>query len=93
MVKLYILGPPKLLTDDERLEHSFLSGPKRLALLSYLLLARPQGFKRRDSLLPLFWPEKDQKSARNALSNILYHMRQALGKEIIINRGKEEVKL
>ncbi len=93
MVKLYILGPPKLLTDDGRLEHSFLSGPKRLALLSYLLLARPQGFKRRDSLLPLFWPEKDQKSARNALSNILYHMRQALGKEIIINRGKEEVKL
>lgn len=93
MVKLYILGPPKLLTDDGRLEHSFLSGPKRLALLSYLLLARPQGFKRRDSLLPLFWPQSDQKSARNALSNILYHMRSALGKEIIINRGKEEIKL
>jgi TolB-like protein/Flp pilus assembly protein TadD len=93
MVKLYILGPPKLLTDDGRLEHSFLTGPKRLALLSYLLLARPKGFKRRDSLLPLFWTRKDQKSARNALSNILYHMRQALGKEVIINRGKEEIKL
>jgi TolB-like protein/Flp pilus assembly protein TadD len=93
MVKLYILGPPKLLTDDGKLEHSFLSGPKRLALLTYLLLARPQGFKRRDSLLPLFWPQSDQKSARNALSNLLYHMRKSLGKEIIINRGKEEVKL
>lgn len=93
MTRLYLLGPAEIRNEKGELEHSFLAGPKRLALLSYLLLSTPQGFHRRDSLLPLFWPEQDQRSARNALSNMLYHIRKTLGKEAIENRGAEEVKL
>ncbi|EMR01972.1 AfsR/SARP family transcriptional regulator [Cesiribacter andamanensis] len=89
--ELYILGPAEIRTTDGTLVHSFLAGPKRLALLVYLLLKRPYGFHRRDSLLPLFWPEGGQKSARNALSNMLYHIRRTLGPAAILNRGSEEV--
>lgn len=93
MTRVYLLGPAEIRNEKEELEHSFLAGPKRLALLSFLLLNSHQGFHRRDSLLPLFWPEQDQKSARNSLSNMLYHIRKALGKEAIENRGAEEVKI
>lgn len=91
MTQLYILGPAEIRNTKGELEHSFLAGPKRLALLTYLLLSRPRGFHRRDSLLPLFWPDQDQKSARNSLSNMLYHIRKTLGKEAIKNRGAEEI--
>ena len=91
MIELKILGPAEIRNSNGELEHSFLAGPKRLALLTYLLLDRPRGFHRRDSLLPLFWPEQDQKSARNALSNMLYHIRKTLGKEALKNRGAEEI--
>lgn len=93
MTRLYLLGPAEIRNEKGELEHSFLAGPKRLALLTYLLLSTPQGFHRRDSLLPLFWPEQDQKSARNSLSNMLYHIRKTLGREAIENRGAEEVKI
>lgn len=91
MTQLYVLGPAEIRNSKGELEHSFLAGPKRLALLSYLLLSRPRGFHRRDSLLPLFWPYQDQKSARNSLSNMLYHIRKTLGREAIENRGSEEI--
>lgn len=93
MTKLYLLGPAEIRNGKGELEHSFLSGPKRLALLAYLLLNNPGGFHRRDSLLPVFWPYQGQKSARNALSNMLYHIRKTLGKEAVENRGSEEIRL
>ncbi len=93
MAELYILGPAEIRNTEGALEQSFLAGPKRLALLIYLLLHRPHGFHRRDNLLPLFWPEHGQKSARNALSNMLYHIRRTLGNDAIINRGSEEVSI
>ena len=91
MADLKILGPVELRRADGRLEHSFLAGPKRLTLLAYLTLARPRGYRRRDQILPLLWPQKGQKSARNSLSNLLYHIRNTLGKEIILARGTEEI--
>lgn len=91
MTEFNILGPAELRNINGELEHSFLAGPKRLALLSFLLLKRPYGFHRRDSLLPLFWPDQDQKGARNALSNMLYHIRKTIGKDAIKNRGSEEI--
>ncbi|NBC03125.1 MAG: hypothetical protein GVY20_05395 [Bacteroidetes bacterium] len=94
MNELSILGSTKLRTEDGSLDHSFLAGPKRLALLAYLILTKPHhGFHRRDKLITLFWPEKGQKSARNALSNMLYHIRSTLGKEIIESRGNEEISI
>ncbi len=91
MIELKIIGPVELRGEDGELEHSFLAGPKRLALLSYLILNRPRGMQRRDRVLPLLWPEKGQKSARNSLSNLLYHIRNTLGSEILITRGTEEL--
>ena len=90
MIELRMLGGTELRRDGDGVD-SFLAGPKRLGLLAYLVLARPRGFHRRDELLPLFWPERGQTSARNALSNMLYHIRRELGEDVIVNRGTEEV--
>lgn len=91
MIQIRILGSTVLNKEGAPFNSSLLAGPKRLGLLVYLLLARPRGFHRRDKLTALFWPEKSQKSARNALSNMLYHIRNSLGKEVVINRGNEEI--
>lgn len=91
MTELKILRPFEIRDSSGNLKHSFLAGPKRLALLVYLILNRPRGLQRRDYVLPLLWPEKGQKSARNALSNLLYHIRKTLGNEIILTRGTEEL--
>lgn len=89
-IELRLLGPTVLRTNGEEV-HSFLAGPKRLGLLVHLVLARPRGFRRRDTLLPLFWPDLGQRAARNALSNMLYHVRRELGEGVVVNRGAEEV--
>lgn len=91
MIELRVLGTTVLQKEDGSLGHSFLAGPKRLAILTYLILEKPRGYRRRDEITALFWPEMGQKSARNALSNILYHIRECLGKDIILNRGTEEL--
>jgi TolB-like protein/DNA-binding SARP family transcriptional activator/Tfp pilus assembly protein PilF len=70
-----------------------LAQPKRLGLLSYLAVAHPRGFHRRDALLPLFWPELDQRRARAALRQALYVLQRALGAGVILRRGTEEVGL
>ncbi|TBW27122.1 tetratricopeptide repeat protein [Gramella sp. KN1008] len=93
MIQVNILGPAEIRKPDGELEQSFLTGPKRLALLVYLLLKRPFGFHRRDSLLPLFWPDMGQKNARNSLSNILYHIRKTFGNDSVLNRGGEEIQI
>ncbi|MDR8391873.1 hypothetical protein NC796_12010 [Aliifodinibius sp. S!AR15-10] len=91
MVKLSILGPTKLRREDGSLDDSFLKGSKRLALLAFLMLKKPHGFHRRDEILALFWPEYGQKSARNALNNMLYQIRNSLGKEVLVSRGTDEI--
>jgi TolB-like protein/DNA-binding SARP family transcriptional activator/cytochrome c-type biogenesis protein CcmH/NrfG len=90
MIEFRMLGGTALRRDGRDLD-SVLSGCKRLGLLTYLVLARPRGFQRRDTLLALLWPERGQASARNALSNMLYHLRRELGGDVIVNRGTEEI--
>ena len=91
MIKLYLLGATAVKIENDNVDRSFITGSKRLALVTYLLLASPRGYHRRDTLTALFWPEIGQKRARNALSNLIFHIRDALGKEIIQNRGTEEI--
>lgn len=67
--------------------------PKRLALLVYLAVAEPRGFHRRDSLLPLFWPELPEKRARNGLNKTLHFLRSYLGAEVLVSRGAVDVGL
>lgn len=68
-----------------------LAQPKRAALLTYLMLARPRGFHRRDELLAIFWPENDAASARSALSRSLSFLRSELPERVILTRGMQEI--
>lgn len=62
--------------------------PRQLALLAYLVLARPRGPHSRDTLIALLWPESDQASGRQGLRNALYRLRIALGDHAIRTIGE-----
>lgn len=91
MIEFRCLGGTDLRRADGDPLPALLSGSKRLALLSYLALARPRGFQRRDILLALFWPESDQGRARTSLRNMLHQIRSELGGGVVVNRGNEEI--
>ena len=89
--RLRVLGTTELTGRDGRPADAILAQPKRLALLAYLCIARPAGFRRREQLLALFWPELDERRARSALSQALHRLRQALGPDVLLARGPDEV--
>ena len=91
MYRLQVLGPVELTREDGSVVRSVLSQPKRLALLTYLALARPRGFHRRDHLVTLFWPEKDDSHARGSLSQSLSFLRRSLGDGLVRSRGDDSV--
>ena len=93
MVEFRLLGAVDIALPEDRSPRSVLSRPKDLALLAYLALATPRGFRRRDTLLALFWPSSDESRARAALNQALYRLRQALGEDLLATRGAEEVGL
>lgn len=86
-VRLDALGSTELRVDGEARPIQ----ARRLALLAYLLIARPRGFHRRDILVTLFWPESDDRRARNSLSQALHGLRRLLGSDAVRARGTEEV--
>ena len=91
MIELRTLGALEAISADGTPLRSVLAQPRRMALLSYLALASPRGFHRRDTLFALFWPEHDTEHARHALRQSLYFLRQSLGATAIIARGDEEL--
>lgn len=91
MIRFRTLGRVDLDGLEREAARSVLRAPKRLGLLSYLVLARPAGYQRRDALLALFWPESDAERARHALRNTLYELRRALGGDVLPGRGQDEV--
>lgn len=93
MIKFRTLGGVDLRDPSKGDLQAVLAGPKRVALLAYLTLARPDGFHHRDTLLGLFWPEVSQKRGRRALSQALYVLRRGLGEGVVTVRGPEEVGL
>ena len=93
MIKFRLLGTLHLTDAEGREVKSLLTRSRRLALLAYLAAATPRGLRRRDSLLALFWPELDQEHARAALRQALHVVRDALGADVIVTRGDEEVGL
>lgn len=93
MLRLTTLGRLDLRTDDDQPVREVLAQPKRLALLVVLALEGRRGPVSRDRLLALFWPDADEARARNALSQALYHLRQALGGDLIENRGASALAL
>ena len=93
MLHLLTLGTLDLRRDDGTGLLSVVSQPKRIGLLCYLALARPRGFHRRDTLLPLFWPEADDEHARASLRQAVHYLRRSLGEQVVLSRGDEEVGL
>jgi serine/threonine-protein kinase len=91
VLELTTLGHLDLSASDGIDISSVLVQGKRMALLTYLALARPRGFHRRDTLVGLFWPERDQRHARAALRQALHFLRNSLGPAVVLNRGAEEV--
>jgi DNA-binding SARP family transcriptional activator/TolB-like protein len=90
MIKLRILGPIDLRASDGSEIRTVIAQPKRLAILAYLS-SRAGIFHRRDTLLALFWPELDQQRGRAALRQAIYHLRRALGPEVVVARGDDEL--
>src|SRR6266705_5146192 len=91
MIRLRLLGTVDLRDSQGRELASVLRRPKLLALLGYLTVARPRGLQRRDTLVALLWPELDHAHARNALSQAVHALRQALGHAALLARGEEEL--
>lgn len=91
MVRLQLLGALGLTGGDGHEIRPVLAQPKRFALLAYLALAEPRGFRRRDTLLPLFWPDTAGEPARASLRRSLHFLRSHLGEGVIVTRGEEEV--
>ncbi|HSK08768.1 MAG TPA: BTAD domain-containing putative transcriptional regulator, partial [Vicinamibacterales bacterium] len=66
---------------------------KQLALLSYLAVGSPGPSVRRDILLRVFWPECDERHARNALNQTLFQIRHLLGRDAVASYGKADLVL
>ena len=92
-IEFRVLGSLDLREFDGRALDATVAHPKRIALLAYLAAAAPRRFHRRDTLLGLFWPELDQDHARVALRKAVHYLRRALGPEVIVRRGEEEIGL
>ena len=91
MIEFRLLGTLHLTDAEGREVKSLLTRSRRLALLAYLAAAAPRGLHRRDTLLALFWPELDQEHARAALRQALHVVREALGDDVVVTRGDEDV--
>ena len=70
-----------------------LAVPKGAALLSYLAIATPRGFHRRDTLLALLWPELDHEHARDALRQALGRMRRSMTGGALLTEGDDAIAL
>jgi DNA-binding SARP family transcriptional activator/Flp pilus assembly protein TadD len=93
MIRLRTLGVLDLRSSDGQELRAVLAQPKRVALLAYLALSTPRRCHRRDSLLPLFWPDLDDDHARDALSQAVRFLRRSLGDGMLLSRHADELEL
>lgn len=93
MIRFRTLGGLDLRDENERQLLSILRQPKRLALLAYLAIATTTGYRRRDTILGLLWPELDEERARSALRQAVHFLRRTLGADIILGHGGEDLGL
>jgi DNA-binding SARP family transcriptional activator len=91
MIQLRTLGGLDLSDSDGRELRPVLAQPKRLALLVYLALVNSHRFRRRDTVVTMFWPDLDGDHARGSLRQAVRFLRGELGPDVLINRGEEEI--
>lgn len=85
---LQVVGPVQLHNNPDARDVSPLTQPRPLAVLAYLLLARPRGAQLRADVIRLLWPQVSEAHGRRGLRNALYLIRQALGREAIVAIGE-----
>lgn len=90
MFRLRTLGGLFLERDGRPLEGRA-TQRRRLALLAYLAAARDRPV-RRDKIVALLWPERDEERGRHSLSQLVSALRRELG-EAAIMTGVDEVRL
>ncbi len=88
---LRFFGAVELLAPTGEPLSPLLAQIKPLALLAYLLVAEPRGYRRRDHLLGLFWPDLDEGHARTAVRKTLHLLRSTLGHAAVLTRGDDDV--
>jgi len=91
VLQLRLLGSTEFSGAGRPELQSLLAQPKSLGVLAYIALAPPPGYRRRDTIVALFWPGQDQPHARGALRRILYLLRDALGGGALVRRGVEDI--
>jgi len=84
---LQVLGPVSVRRPDSAHAVTLLTQPRRLAVLAYLMLARPRGFQSRDTIVALLWPDASPVHGRHDLRNALHAIRQSLGEDVIVRAG------
>ncbi|MES2524509.1 MAG: tetratricopeptide repeat protein [Gemmatimonadota bacterium] len=90
---LRLFGAPSFTGAGAERASELLGKPKAFAVLAYLALGGAGGFRRRDALLALFWPEADTTRARNALRQSLFLLRQHLPAEALVTGPHDSVGL
>jgi DNA-binding SARP family transcriptional activator len=93
VIRLRLLGSIELKGPDGAELRSIIAQPKPMAMLAYLAAATPAGYRRREELLAVFWPELDSSRGRRALSQALHVLRSELPEDAISTRGVEEIGL
>ena len=93
MIELRTLGGLDLHDSEGRELRVSFAASKRAALLTYLAIATPRGFHRRDTLLALLWPELDQEHARGALRQALRLMRRSMTAGALLTEGDDTIAL
>ena len=91
MIKFWTLGGLDLHDAQGRELRVISAASKRAALLTYLAIATPRGFHRRDTLLALLWPELDQEHARAALRQALHVIRRSMTAGALLTEGDEKI--
>lgn len=93
MIRLRLLGSVDLKGSNGEELRGIIAQPKPMAMLAYLAAATPTGYRRREELLSIFWPELDSGRGRRALSQALHVLRSDLDEGVISARGVEELGL
>src|SRR3954469_21091088 len=75
--ELKTFGGLALLDPAGASDSSLASRPRKLAVLSWLLL-RPRRTATRDTIVGVFWAERDEQRALNSLSDAVSHLRRVL---------------
>lgn len=93
MFRLRVLGGIDLRDGGGAPVPVVMAQPRRLALLAYLALADGDVPVRRDTVLGVLWPDREQESARAALNKAVHFLRKALGADAIVTHGAEDLAL